>query len=198
MKFCFIDCETTGTDKKKHGLIQFAGKIVVDGKIVDSFNITAAPFPDDVIDAEALAVNGLTEMIIRSYQTPKAAYRQFIDIISKHCDRYHRQDKMHFTGWNADFDADFVREFFEKNGDPYFGSWFWYPILDVSKLAGLQLAPRRHEMVNFRLTQVAHFLQVDVDEAKAHDAMYDIDLTMRIFLFLTKSLSNLGLEVELT
>jgi DNA polymerase III alpha subunit (gram-positive type) len=53
-------------------------------------------------------------------------------------------------------------------------------------------------MVNFRLTQVAHFLQVDVDEAKAHDAMYDIDLTMRIFLFLTKSLSNLGLEVELT
>ncbi len=118
-------------------------------------------------------------------------------MISKHCDRYRKEDKIHFTGWNADFDADFVREFFEKNGDPYFGSWFWYPILDVSKLAGLQLAPRRHQMVNFRLTQVARFLNLEVDEAKAHDAMYDIELTMRIFLLLTQSLSNLDLQMEL-
>lgn len=197
MKFCFIDTETTGTDRQKHALIQFAGEIVINGKIVDQFNITSAPFPGDVIDQEALDVNGLTEMIIRAYQLPKEAYKEFLNLLAKYCDRYNKEDKMHFVGWNSDFDAAFVREFFEKNGDPYFGSWFWYPILDVSKLAGLQLAPRRHQMVNFKLTQVARFLNIKVDESKAHDAMYDIELTMKIFLFLTQKLSNLDLQMEI-
>ncbi len=196
MKFCFIDCETTGTDPDMCALVQWAGKIVIDGKIVETFDIRAAPFDEDVIDLEALKVNGLTEMIIRSYLTPRTAYMDFIDVLKKHCDKYDKTDKIHFVGWNADFDADFVRAFMKKNGDPYFGSWFWFPILDISKLAGMQLAHRRHELFNFKLITVAQFIGIEVDESKTHDAMYDIDLTIEIFKRLARSMPN-GIRLEI-
>lgn len=197
MKFCFIDVETTGTDPKKHGLVQLAGKFVVDGKVVEKFNINAAPFPGDVIEAEALAVTGLTEEIIRAYPNPRESYRAFVRMLGQHCDKFKRSDKFQFVGYYADFDAGQVRSWFEKNNDQYFGSWFWMPVLDVAKLAGVRLMEKRHHMSDFRLLTVAKFLGLEVDPEKAHDADYDIDLTIQIFKQLTQDLGFLDTKLEI-
>jgi DNA polymerase-3 subunit epsilon len=197
MKYCYIDCETTGTDPQKHGLIQMAGKIAVDGKIVETFDIKAKPFPDDKIEEEAMEVNKVTKEMLRNYPTPREAYRQFMAVLERNCDKYRRTDKYFFVGYNGDFDADHVRAFMQKNGDNYFGSFFWFPVLDVAKLAGVRLMDQRDKMVNFRLMTVAQYLGIPVDDEKTHEAMYDIELTMKIFAKLTRDLPYLKEKVAI-
>jgi DNA polymerase III subunit epsilon len=189
MKTIFIDCETTGTDPAKNALVQMAGAMFIDGTLVEQFDIKSRPFPGDVLDDEALQVNGLTPLELSAYPDPRHAYRDFAALLSKHCDKYNRADKFHFIGYNADFDSDFIRRFFEKNGDNYFGSFFWYPALDVSKLAGIRFMSSRHKLPNFRLMTVAEACGIEIDPAQAHDALYDIRITMRIFKKLTKDLA---------
>ncbi len=191
MKCLFIDCETSGTDATKHGLLQLAGSIFVDGRQVDTFNLQSAPFPDDAMEDEALEINGLTREQVAAFPNPSLAFRDFQRLLSKHCDKFNRADKFHMLGYNADFDAQFLRRWFEKNKDKYFGSFFWWPILDVSKLAGMRLMSSRHQMPNFKLVTVAKHMGIPVDETKAHDAFYDIHLTMEISRILVKDIPSL-------
>lgn len=197
MKFCFIDTETTGTNPKENGLVQLAGRLVVNGKVVDEFNINSAPFSTDVIEERALEVTGLTREIIQAYPHPRESYLDFTKKLGRHCDKYKRSDKFQFVGYYGDFDHGMVRSWFEKNEDTYFGSWFWNPVLDVAKLAGIRLMEKRHQMQDFKLMTVAKFLGIEVDPSKAHYAMYDIDVTMRIFKQLTQDLGFLETKLEI-
>jgi DNA polymerase-3 subunit epsilon len=188
VKHIIIDCETTGVDHKRHGLVQIAGSIFRDGKFVERFNFKLAPYPNDQIDQEALDANGLTREQLATFEPPRSVYQKVQTLLGRHVKKYDRGDKFHFVGYNGNFDADHIREFFVKNGDSYFGSWFWYPILDVSKLAGIRLQYRRHEMANFQLMTVAKFLGIEVDPAKAHDAEYDVRITGEMFNLLCADL----------
>lgn len=181
MKYCFVDCETTGTDPLKHGLVQLAGVIAVDGKIADRFKLEMCTFPDDKIEDEALNINGLDRMTIASWPTPFSVYTQLIQRLGRHCNKMDRSDKYHMIGYNADFDAAFIRKFFEKCGDKYFGSFFWWPIIDVSKIAGIRLMRERHLMNNFQLSTVASHMGVPFDRERLHDAMADVDITIKLF-----------------
>lgn len=91
-----------------------------------------------------------------------------------------KRDKLTWLGYNAAFDADMMRAWFEKAGDKYFGSWFWWPPIDVMGLAAHHLRDRRHTMMNFRLATVARELGI-APPADLHDAAADIDLTWRIY-----------------
>jgi len=68
---------------------------------------------------------------------------------------------------------------------------------DVAKLARILLMEKRHQMPDFKLMTVAKFLGIEVDPEKAHDAMYDIDVTMRIFEMLTKDLALMEAKLEI-
>lgn len=188
MKTLFVDCETTGTDPKKHALIQMAGALFIERQMVEQFNLTIKPFPEDQIEDEALKVNGRTREELGAFRPPREVYQMFVEMLGKHCDKFNKLDKIHMVGYNADFDADFIREWFRKCGDVYFGSWFWFPILDVSKLAGLRLMQRRAALPNFKLMTVAQHLGVNL-EGDAHDALYDVRVTMRMFKTLSKDLA---------
>ncbi len=181
MKYCFVDCETTGTSPDKHGLVQIAAVIAIDGKIVDRFDLKMCTFPDDVIDDEALKVNGLDRATIDSWPAPHGEYLAFVKRLARYCDKFDRADKYHFIGYNADFDASFVRKFFEKCGDKYFGSWFWWPIIDVSKVAGIRLMRDRHLLPDFKLATVAAHMQIPFDAEQLHNAMADVEITIKLF-----------------
>jgi DNA polymerase III epsilon subunit-like protein len=88
------------------------------------------------------------------------------------------------VGYNARFDADFIRSFFEKCGDQYFGSWFWFPPIDVMNLALIKLMDKRATMPNFKLATVANVLGLE-PEGRLHEAHADIRLTQQIFNNLT-------------
>jgi len=180
---CFLDVETTGTNPARHGIIQIGGVITVQegGGIRDleEFSFDVAPYPADEIEDEALLVTGVTREQLKGFMAATAAHRSLTGVFEKHCDKYDKTDKMIFVGFNAPFDYGFLRRWFEKAGDKYFGSWFWYPPVDVMCLAMLRLVPVRHEMTDFKLATVA--ARLGVPFKNAHQALADVRATKAIF-----------------
>jgi DNA polymerase-3 subunit epsilon len=187
-KLCFLDVETTGMSSMKHGIIQIAGIICKDenGKFeeVEEFSFNVAPFPADLIEDEALAISGLTREQIKGFAAPPEVHKSLTAVFEKHCNKYDKKDKMIFVGYNASFDYGFLRRWFEKAGDKYFGSWFWHPPVDVMSLAMLRMAGIRHELTDFKLTTVAATLGVPLPAA--HTAPADIRATRHVFEKVTR------------
>lgn len=182
MKLFFYDLETTGINPGKNGIHQISGEIVIDGKTMERFDFKVRPNPKCVIEDEALKVAGVTKEQVLSYPSMQEVYGKIIGMLSKYVDKFNRSDKFFLVGYNnAAFDNQFFRGFFLQNGDQYFGSWFWSNTIDVMVLASLRLLSKRSEMENFKLATVARFLGIQVDEAKLHDAGYDIYLTKAIY-----------------
>ena len=182
MKIVFFDLETTGTLVNKHGIHQLSGEIVIDGKIVETFDFHVQPNPKAEILQEALDVAGVTKDQILVYPPMGTIYAQFIAMLDKYVDRFDKKDKFFLAGYNiAHFDNQFLRAWFIQNGDKYFGSWFWSNCFDVMVLATPALAHKRAEMENFKQGTVAKALGIQVDDSKLHDALYDIQICKAIF-----------------
>lgn len=188
-KLIFIDVETTGIATNA-GLIQLAGVIDIAGQPKKYFDYLIRPFADDTISDDALAVTGSTREQLMHYPEPMEVYQKFIRLLEQHVDKYNRNDKFHFIGYNARFDADHLRAWFKKNGDKYYGSWFYFPPIDVMNLAAVSLMHERSKLPDFKLTTVAKVCGLDFDPAGAHDALFDIKLTERLFWKVQRSLKN--------
>lgn len=181
MKICYIDVETTGIKAPQSGLIQLAGIIEIDGTEVDSFDLLARPFVDDAIDMQAIEVNGRKLEELSTFPDPRQMFNEFSARLGAHVDKYAKHDKFWFCAYNSGFDEDHVREFFKKNGDKYYGSWFWVPSLCAMKAAAKKLMDRRHEMENFKLATVAKAMGIEVDDSKTHDGLYDVRLCREVW-----------------
>lgn len=186
MKLCFADVETTGVDHKRNGIIQLAGSICNlddDNKLIElsSFNYKLKPMPNDIIEDRALQVNGITREQLMKFTDSRVVYSYFTGILSEHCDKYDKEDKLFFAGYNSRFDYDFMRSWFEKCGDNYFGSFFFFPPLDVMNIAIFHLMQERHILSNFKLETVANHLGIRTN-GNLHDAMVDIEITKKIFV----------------
>lgn len=184
MKILFFDLETTGLDPKKNGIHQLSLMLEVDGEIVKEVNVNVRPFPQDEINPDALKVSGLTpeQIVGEGYYSPQSVYKSLTTLLDAYCDKFDKRDKVFLCGYNSQsFDSQFLRAFFEKNGDKYFGSYFWTVNFDVMVMAGFYLAEQRPDMPDFKLATVAKFMGIEVDETKLHDATYDLILTRGIF-----------------
>lgn len=180
MKQFFCDLETTGTDPSKHGVIQIAGCIVIDGEERESFNFRTRPFKGDMVSQEASAVTGINMEQMKEFPAPEKVFGELSAMLGKYVDKFKRTDKFFFVGYNATFDDGFMRRFWDKNGDKYYGSWFWWPPIDVAVLAANKLGDKRSTMPNFKLVTLAEHLGIQA-EGSAHDAGYDIELTRKIY-----------------
>lgn len=174
MKLIYLDTETDGLDPKKNSIVQLAGIIRVNGQ-EEEFDFKMAPWPGRESDPEALAVSGRTVEEVKAYPPAPEVFRLFIALLSKYVDRYAKKDKFFCLAYNARFDDDFLRAWFEAMGDKYYGSWFWTPALDVMQLAAFYLMRERPDLPNFKLATVAKaVLGIDPPEGSYHDAMFDI------------------------
>lgn len=187
MKKLYVDAETTGTDPKKHGLIQFSAVAVVDDVRVGSINLNIMPFTGiDEIDDGALEHNGVSreELFSGDRLIPKEAHYQICAFLGQFVNKFDKSDKFIWLGYRAGFDADFAREFFLKNGDSYYGSWFFTPPLCVMTLSAYILQKHRYKLENFKQITVFNFLYPEMatfwPEDGWHDSMFDIDRTIDI------------------
>ena len=180
---CWIDTETTGLDAKRHGIVQVAGIIESCGAENISFNYMVQPFPEDEVEDKALEVSRITRDRLQTFASPRDVHADLIKIFSGVVDRFDKHSKMLFAGYNAGFDMDFMRAFFTKSGDKFFGSWFWWPPIDVAILAGDALRDERHKIPNFKLGTVAEYLGI-LPKGDLHDAYTDIILTRDVYMTL--------------
>ena len=179
-KVLLLDTETTGLHEKYNGVVQIAGIVKINGKEAERFNIKCRPFPSDNVEQEALAVTGNTLEEIMSWQDPKDAYKELLSILGKYVNKYAKTDKFFFCGYNAEFDMRMMRGWFNKHGDKYFGSWFWFPPICAMQLSAVHAQEVRHLLPNFKLETVCKHFGVEFNKEEAHDAFYDIAKTEQL------------------
>lgn len=182
VKNAYIDVETGGLNPQKSALLQIGCILEIDGEIEEELTYNIQPHLKDELDPKALAVNGLTKETIDTFARPMDSYTAFTSCMGEYVNKFDRKDKFHFIGYNSQaFDAPFIRAFFGKCKDKYYGSWFFHPTIDVMILAAHSLRKTRHELPNFKLGTVAKALGVDFDPEQLHDAMYDIKVTREVY-----------------
>lgn len=182
MKLCFVDTETTGTNSKENSIFELAAIIDIDGEYSGRFCENAKPFDGDVISKEALDKTGKAEEEIWSYSNDqgdlKLLYQKWLE---EFVDPMDKTDKLHLVGYNAEFDYRFMRTLWEELEDKYFGSYFWFPYIDMMTILGWAMIKQRSELKNFKLYTIAHSMGVDVDPDKLHGAMYDCRLVRKLY-----------------
>lgn len=188
-KELWLDLETTGVDCNVNGIIQIAAVVFIDGVERDSFVSYVQPFRQDEIVPEALEVNGVTMEMIQTFPTPGECFHSLISFLKQFVDRFDSGDKLLICGYNVGFDTDFLRKFYTKNGDEYYGSWFYQQPMDVLQLAVLyshvNTNPQPYKM---RLSDAIEGLGLEM-VGDLHDAKADIDMTRKVYIELAKRMN---------
>ena len=188
MKLLFFDLETTGLVPTRHSIHQISGCIEINGEEKECFNFNVAPNSNMEILDDALAISNKTREEVLSYPNMNIVYKKFIELLEKYVDKYDKNDKFFLVGYNnASFDNQFLRQWFLQNNDEYFSSWFWPNSLDVYILATQKFINKRGEMPDFKLKTVCKYAGIDIDESRIHDAIYDIEITRKLYKILYQS-----------
>lgn len=176
----YLDLETTGLDPKVNGIWQLGGIITIDGVEKDSFDFKFAPREDEVIDKIAREMGGFSsdEELRALPKTSNEAYRAFIAILEKHISKYDKTQKFTFCGYNVSFDDGFLREWFKKNHEKYYGSYISPYKIDVYSFTGMLRSMGKLKVENLKLETVAKHLGIEII---AHDALSDIRATYEIY-----------------
>lgn len=185
-KTIFIDTETTGVNPEKCGMIQVSGIIDINEKTESEFCFWCSIFDEDEWAEDALAINKKTIEEIYLLPAPRLVFRKFSNILSQYVDPYNPTDKFIAVGYVSAFDNAVLRQWFLKNGNNYFGSWWWNPWIDTMNLAMYMYQDVRGELENFKLKTVAKYAGISVDECELHDASYDIKITRELYYALTQ------------
>lgn len=195
MKLMYLDTETGGPNPS-HALLQISGAIEIDWEIKEKFDFFLHPYPDDPeITKEASDKHGMTKEFIESnpgkFIDPSMVYNSFLKLLDKYVNKFEKTDKFHMVGYNViGFDDPVMRRFFARNNNNFFGSYFWYPPIDVMAIYGADWAPFRSNLPNFQLLTVARSAGIAVDESKLHDGLYDIKITRELFIKRYKQISG--------
>jgi len=130
-KVIWIDVETTGLDHKTDTIIELAA-LYENGDDKSIFHLYILP-DKKPMDFEVIEdLTGITwEYLEKNGICEPEAYGKFAKWLGSHIDKYKKTDKAIFAAYNARFDNDFIREFFLRNYDNYFGSWFYSAPLDI-------------------------------------------------------------------
>jgi DNA polymerase-3 subunit epsilon len=185
MKSLFLDLETTGISSKQCSIVQLGMTIEIAGDIKHNLCIYVKPFEDCVIEPGVEAIHNCIPKAISSGCTYKEVYVNLLDLMGRYVDKYNKKDKFFLIGYNIGFDDSFMREMWRRNRDVYYGSWFWWPPIDVAVLACNYLKGERHRLENFKLSTLAEYLNIK-REGDAHDALSDIHLTREIYKRVTE------------
>jgi DNA polymerase-3 subunit epsilon len=192
-KLFFLDVETTGLDSLHNDIFQISG-IVTDPQlnVLEKIDLRFQPLSLEHVQPEALTKTRMTlESLSELSMTSTDAYTAIIECLSRHCDRYDKKDKLHFVAYNAKFDVEFIRVFFQKHGDQFFGSWFWNPPICVMQAAAWMTMRVRGALPNFKLETLCKCAELGWDDSLAHDASYDIAQTLELFRYLRQDIPQI-------
>jgi DNA polymerase III epsilon subunit-like protein len=128
------------------------------------------------VEEEALAVNGINLADCTMTQAEMVATLK--NDLSLYVNKFDRQDKAVMLGYNVGFDERFLRAAFERQRDKYFGSWFFWPKVDVAGAVAREVLKRGLRLPNYKLETVCGHFGVKID---AHDALSDIKATVELW-----------------
>ena len=117
-------------------------------------------------------------------------YKKLMSLLGKYINKFDTKDKFYMIGYNSHaFDAQFIRALFTRNGNSFFGSYFWNPNVDVMLIAMAACIGQRDKLPNFKLGTVARSLGIVIDEDRLHDGLYDVEVTSELFDILDREMN---------
>lgn len=189
MKYVVVDTETTGLDPKVNAMHELAA-IRWMNKACRELPDFATPHNQHIlppdwaqVELKALEACGLTRYAV----TEKAqvdyygAHQNFKRYLSEFIHPMDKLDKAYLVGYNIKFDEGFLRALWDDNRDKYFGSYFYYPCIDVAALVAICAGPLRYKYANMKLATACRIMEVPFDESQAHGALYDCTKTLELF-----------------
>lgn len=191
-KINWFDTETTGTDKEKNAIVQLSGIIEIkNGNPMDDFikeyDILMRPFTGAEISEEALEVNGRTNKEIANFPEWQKQIEGYKTAMGKYVDKFNKNDKFIPAGYNIGFDIDMLFKSFERLGDNYFWSWFFWPCIDVKVKVAEYMIKTGLRLKKYNLETVCNNFGIQID---AHDSMSDIRATRNLYYFLDEELKT--------
>lgn len=179
-KIFWFDTETTGTDPKRNGIHELACIVEIDGIIREKKVWNIKPAESCVIEDEALAVSGVTREVLETYIPENEAYNQIISFLGKYVSKWDKKDKYKLCGYNVHFDMEMLIEFFNRNNDKWFFTWFWSGPIDVMSKAAELFRNVRPLMKDFKLATVVKELEINCLD-NFHGALFDIEITREVY-----------------
>lgn len=181
VNYLWLDGETTGLDSLRNDIVQLACIPVIAGvEQAITFNQYCQPLDYNEVDPGALAVNGLTIDFLKKQQTAQAMVNNLVLFAKQfNC-------KFIIAGYNVGFDKDFISSLFKKVGrEGDFLELFTGDIRDTMKRAKVLKA--QLPTPNIKLATLATHFGIEIN---AHDALSDIQATMRVDKILSDMLGE--------
>ena len=179
-KVLWLDTETTGLDAVKNDVIQMAAIIEIDGQVDCSFEFTCQPHNYDNVDQRALDVHGMQMNQLMSFEAPYKVKQQVEGVFKRYIDKFDKNDKFILAGYNVDFDARFMRQWWSKCGDKWWGSYVDYKSFDIYPMFFNYARMAKLSLENHKLVTAAAHFGISFGEEGAHDAMADIRVTREV------------------
>ena len=194
-KILWLDVETTGLSAVKNDVIQVAGIVEIDGKVHCEFDFECQPHSFDNVQQRALDVSGRTKAELYNYEQPGVVKAELEGMFARFIDKFDKEDKFTLAGYNVGFDDRFMREFWSKCGDQWYGSWIDYKPYDVYPLFKTYTQAAGVDVPNHKLVTAADHFGLSFGEEGAHDALGDIRVTREVGLKM-REIFALGIEEQ--
>ena len=185
MKIFWLDVETTGLEFIEHDIVQLAFIIeeyepeLQDGVVLAKENFFCSPINPNNIEGEALKVMNTSRRELLARPQPEGMFlEQLMPTLDKHIDKFDKKDKLIMAGWNTSFDRGFLRSFWKKLDNKWFGSYFEFKVMDVYALYFMLDKTLGLSYENHKLETIA---KAEGVELQAHDALEDIRATRDLF-----------------
>lgn len=174
MKKIWIDVETTGLFANKDRITELAA--IYEGEV---FHMYCKPFDEKPVDYDRIeAITGISwEFLEKMGIGDNELYNEFSGWLKSIINAYDKKDKAVFCAYNAHFDSDFIRQLFYRNGDKYYGSFFYSARIDVMTTVAENIEVFQGTP-NLKNETVCKHLGIDL---KAHSAIEDINATKKLY-----------------
>ena len=178
-KVLYFDTETTGKDPNVNNIIELAGFIEIDGKIVKEFCFNIRPFDEDIstISEKAIKIHKIDIKTMRSFPDPLDVFAEFTEILDFYKGKQDYFNRYYPAGYHVIFDINFLKSFFLKCGDKTYNKRINnkyidpLPILNILDLKGIINLP------NHQLKTVCEYFDIEID---AHKALSDIKAASQV------------------
>lgn len=188
-KLCYIDVETTGLNANKHGIVQLAYIIEINGEVEarGSYKINPLTYnkPKE-LDQQALEINGITRGELECYPNQYEAFKEFKLMLNNYIST---EEKLTFVAYNSQFDIKFVQAWFNDNKSNDYGRYFTYKDLDVFALVKyLVYCGYFATLKSHSLAAICGYYDITFN---SHDAVADIEATRDLHLKLCKFIKEI-------
>jgi DNA polymerase-3 subunit alpha len=168
--YLYLDTETTGLTVNVNDVIQVACIPVIDGVMGRSFNEFCQPLNWNAIDPNATRVHGITESMMRTFQSQT----ELLDKLGEYLSSF--GVKFILAGYNTNFDKSMMGAMFARNGrSKDYSKYFLNETRDVYSRA--KAVKDKLKSPKLKLVNLAEEFGIEI---KAHDALSDINATISV------------------